>query len=382
MRRCLLIALLLMPAAAGIAQDGELAAREARLETLREAIGELQAEIERDRERAGGLAAELGRLEQRLGEERGALRRLEAAITARQQRIDDLDAAIARRAARSEAQREQLAAGLRATYREGRVAGLRLILNAEDPARLQRLLVYRERIAAARGDRVRAAESAIRALQEQRAERQAALEAQRDDRRERESRLADLAAARAERDALLESIRERIRERDERLATRREEAESLNRLIDDLRERLAATEPAPGEAAAMAAGELAWPHEGPLLARYGSERAAGLEWTGLLIGGDTGAPIQPVAPGQVVFADWLRGLGLLLIIDHGQGYLSLYGRNEALYVEVGDRVTSGDVIATVGRSGGRAETALYFELRADGEPVDPLTWLRARDNQG
>jgi len=381
MNRCLLIACLLLPVATASGQSDELASREARLEALREQIGDLQDELARDRERAGGLEAELGRLERRIGETREGLRDLEAGIRQRRERIRDLEADIARRAEQSEAHRRQLAESLRATYRQGRTPALRLLLNAGEPARMQRLLVYQSRLAGARTEAVQAAESAIRELREQRAEREDALAAQQADRARRERQLEALQDKVDERDALLASTRERIREQDDQLARRRDEAESLNQLIEDLRERLAATGPGAEGTVEISAGGLIWPHQGPLLARYGSQRAADLDWTGLLIGGQAGDPVNPVAAGQVVFADWLRGLGLLLIIDHGNGYLSLYGRNQALYADVGDRVTTRDVIATVGRSGGRAETALYFELRAEGEPVDPMSWLQSRDNQ-
>ena len=222
----------------------------------------------------------------------------------------------------------------------------------------------------------------MRRLSKQRAELQALVDEQQMAREERALALADLQRSLGERDNLLASLQQRIVEKDARLSSSQEEAESLGQLIKDLQARLAAAGPAGGERPELVEGGLAWPVRGPLLARYGSERAAGLRWTGLLIGGEAGEPVRPVAQGQVVFADWLRGLGLLLIIDHGAGYLSLYGRNQALYFDVGDWVAADDVIATVGRSGGRAETALYFELRADGQPVDPLAWLRAQGNQG
>jgi septal ring factor EnvC (AmiA/AmiB activator) len=380
MNRCLLIACLVLPIAAASGQTDELASREARLETLREQIGALQDRLAEDRQRAGGLEAELGRLERRIGETRTTLRDLEAGIQRRRERIRELEADITRRAERTTAHRQQLAESLRATYRQGRTPALRLLLNAGKPARLQRLLVYQSRLAGARTEAVQAAESAIRELRDQRAERADALAAQQADRARRQERLEALQAKLDERDALLASTRERIREQDEQLARRRDEAESLNQLIEDLRERLAAAGPGADATVEIAEGGLVWPHQGPLLARYGSQRAADLDWTGLLIGGAAGDPVNPVAAGQVVFADWLRGLGLLLIIDHGNGYLSLYGRNQALYANVGDRVTTRDVIATVGRSGGRAETALYFELRAAGKPVDPMSWLQSRDD--
>ncbi|MEX0387124.1 murein hydrolase activator EnvC family protein [Spiribacter onubensis] len=382
MRRFLPVLCLALPALAFGATDGELAARQERLETLRAEMEALGEQLAADRERAGGLEAELARLERRIGEEQADLQALDESIAARTRRVEELQAAMEAEAARRERHRDYLAETVRSAYRRGALAPLGLILGDDDPARIQRLLIYQQRLGEARAERVSAAEAAMRRLGEQRAELQTLLVEQQTARETRASRLAELQSSLAERDALLARLRQRIRETDGRLASSREEAESLADLIEDLQARLAATGPAVGEWPSLSEGALAWPVRGPLLARYGSERAAGLRWTGLLIGGDEGEPVTPVAPGQVVFADWLRGLGLLLIIDHGEGYLSLYGRNQALYSDVGDWVEADDVIATVGRSGGRAETALYFELRADGEPVNPLAWLRAEGNQG
>jgi septal ring factor EnvC (AmiA/AmiB activator) len=116
---------------------------------------------------------------------------------------------------------------------------------------------------------------------------------------------------------------------------------------------------------------------GKLLASYGQVRAGGVKWDGMLVSGAQGTPVRAVYHGRVVYADWLSGLGLLTIIDHGDGYLSLYGHNERLYKEVGEKVTAGDTIATVGDSGGRQTPALYFEIRKAGRPVDPRPWFKS-----
>jgi septal ring factor EnvC (AmiA/AmiB activator) len=115
---------------------------------------------------------------------------------------------------------------------------------------------------------------------------------------------------------------------------------------------------------------------GRLLASFGQVRAGGVKWDGMLVSGAQGTPVRAVYHGRVVYADWLSGLGLLTIIDHGDGYLSLYGHNDRLYKEVGEKVTAGDTIATVGDSGGRQTPALYFEIRKAGRPVDPRPWFK------
>ena len=136
-------------------------------------------------------------------------------------------------------------------------------------------------------------------------------------------------------------------------------------------------EPASGGVAfASLKGKLRLPTRGELMNRFGGPRSNGrLSWKGLFIHGATGQEVRAVAAGRVVFADWMRGFGNLMIIDHGQGYLTIYGDNEALLKQVGDAVAAGDVIATVGNSGGNADSGLYFEIRYRGKAFDPMSWV-------
>ena len=378
MRRWLLILLLAcVPVHAD--QADELEQQSQRLEALRAEMAAISERLERERERAGGLEAELARLERRIGEERAALAALDERIRAQAQAVAALGEAVAEAEQQAQQHRAFLAATLRAAYRRGEADTLRLLLGDVDVAERQRLLVYQRYLGEARAERIRAAQSALETLQRRRAALDSVMSRQAADRAARAERLETLQAGLAEREALLRQLQRRIADDDARLAERRREAEGLTELIETLRARLAEQDRSVVDLPPLseARGTLGWPVEGPLLARYGSQRAGDLRWSGMLIGAEAGAPVHPIAAGQVVFADWLRGVGLLLIIDHGNGYMSLYGRNQALYFDVGEAVTPEDVIATVGRSGGRQETGLYFELRANGEPVDPLAWLPA-----
>lgn len=126
-------------------------------------------------------------------------------------------------------------------------------------------------------------------------------------------------------------------------------------------------------------GRLSLPVRGELSNRFGSPRSdGGVVWKGLFIRSPSGEEVKAVASGRVVFADWLRGFGNLMIVDHGSSYMSLYGNNEAIYKQVGDAIRGGDTIATVGNSGGNANSGLYFELRYQGKPFDPLNWVRIK----
>ena len=123
-------------------------------------------------------------------------------------------------------------------------------------------------------------------------------------------------------------------------------------------------------------GRLAWPLAGKIVTAFGAADESGRRSSGLLVAAKTGTAVHAVSHGRVVFADWLRGYGLMIIVDHGDGYLSLYGCNETLLKDVGDWVNAGETIATSGASGGQKTPGLYFELRTKGQPVDPRAWLR------
>ena len=118
------------------------------------------------------------------------------------------------------------------------------------------------------------------------------------------------------------------------------------------------------------------PVAGVITNRFGSRRNTDMLWRGWLINASVGSPVRAIHPGQVIFSDWLRGQGLLVVIDHGEGWLSLYARNHSLLRRVGERVSASDVIARAGNSGGGEQPGLYFEIRQQGQPVDPADWIR------
>jgi septal ring factor EnvC (AmiA/AmiB activator) len=157
-----------------------------------------------------------------------------------------------------------------------------------------------------------------------------------------------------------------------------EDQEELQRLLELIEQAVADLEvPAEYQAFEAFRGQLPWPVAGRASNRFGARRGQGtLRWQGLVIPAEEGSTVNAIHHGRVVFADWFRGSGLLLIIDHGDGFMSLYAHNEALLREVGEWVSAGAAVATVGNSGGRAEPGLYFEIRKDGKPTDPVAWLR------
>ncbi|MBK1726204.1 murein hydrolase activator EnvC family protein, partial [Halorhodospira neutriphila] len=249
---------------------------------------------------------------------------------------------------------------------------------ARRPAAAQRLLVYYDYLHEARGERIAAAAAELRRLAELRRrlrgelERLERLEAELAERRE------GLAERRAERRSRRQALERRIAERGEAAERLEEQVAEQEALLERLRGRLADIPEGIGAGRGLgeARGELPWPVQGPLEARFGDPRGGGLKRKGIIVAAEPGTDVQAVAAGRVVFSDWLRGLGLLVIIDHGDGYLTLYGHNQALYVEVGEWLEAGDLLGSVGSSGARGEPGLYFGVRHGGEPENPLAWLR------
>jgi septal ring factor EnvC (AmiA/AmiB activator) len=183
-----------------------------------------------------------------------------------------------------------------------------------------------------------------------------------------------------------------VRRQRQEIGTLKRDETRLSRLVDSLAKLVARPKSAPrvrNERVPQASegdspflelkGRLNLPVRGELTNRFGSPRAdGGVVWKGLFISARAGEEVRAVADGRVVFADWLRGFGNLLIVDHGAAYMSLYGNNEALYKRVGDAIRGGEPVAAVGASGGNADSGLYFELRHQGRPLDPLDWVTVK----
>jgi septal ring factor EnvC (AmiA/AmiB activator) len=175
-----------------------------------------------------------------------------------------------------------------------------------------------------------------------------------------------------------------IQQKGNELNTLQQDAERLVKLLEQLRKQAAAAvlEPINRKPFRAAKGKMPWPATGRMAVRFGVRKKSGLTWDGVMIAAPEGEEVRAVHHGRVVFADWLRGFGLLLIIDHGGGYMTLYGHNQALLKESGEWVDTNEAVATVGRSGGRASTGVYFEVRRKGRPVNPGIWCRPlRGNQ-
>ncbi|MDP2747370.1 murein hydrolase activator EnvC [Pseudomonas sp.] len=406
------LACLLTPAFAD-----EKADTQKQLEAARSDVAELKKLLEKLQQDKSGVQKDLQKTETEMGE-------LEKQVEELQKSLKDGEVEIQRlnqekkklHDARLEQQR-LIGIQARAAYQSGRQEYLKLLLNQQNPEKFSRTLTYYDYLSEARMEQLATFNETLRQLanveqdiveqQNQLLEDKGALDA----------RAEQLAQARKERQLALAKLNQEYSARDHKLKARQQEQAQLARVLKTIEATLArqareaeqarqqaliaareqqrsstaaASNPGSGPLVsagstyggpfAQARGKLPWPVDGRLVARYGTPRGADArtKWDGVLIGASAGSQVRAVHGGRVVFADWLRGAGLLVILDHGNGYLSLYGHNQSLLRDAGDLVNAGEPIATVGTSGGQDTPALYFAIRQQGRPSDPAQWCRTQ----
>ncbi len=371
--------LLLLIHGAG-AQEQSPAKAEAELKAVRSQIDKVRAELQKDAGRRDKLTREIEETEKTVSSARGELERLRRERAEHAARRAELAARRRAEEASLARDREALAGQIRAAHMIGHEEPLKLLLNQRDPAQAGRVLTYYQYFGRARAAQIAAINGHIEelntldaalAVEEQRL---AALEEQ------QRGEVSKLQSARERRGKALQTLEAESKNRARELERLKDQQGGLEKLVRELRRALERIDKFPTDskdAFARLRGKLAWPVSGKVTASFGQTRVGGLKWDGVLVAGSQGSPVRAVYHGRIVYADWLSGLGLLTIVDHGDGYLSLYGHNERLFKDVGERVKAGDTIATMGDSGGRQSPALYFEIRKGGRPVDPRPWFKS-----
>ncbi|MFC6339178.1 peptidoglycan DD-metalloendopeptidase family protein [Pseudomonas sp. CCM 7891] len=381
---------------------------------LKKLLGKLQEEKSGVQKDLRGTETEMGKLEKQVQELQKELKKSESEL----ERLDAEKKKL--QSARVEQQR-LIAIQARAAYQNGRQEYLKLLLNQQNPERFARTLTYYDYLSKARLEQLKSFNETLRQLanveqeisqqQAQLLEQKSSLDTQR----------SELDKVRKERQQALATLNKDVKARDTKLKARQQDQADLAKVLKTIEETLArqAREaeqarqkaliaqqeaqkkrqsetdaprtPAPGPLVSSAGvsyggpfassrGKLPWPVDGRLLARFGQTRGddTRAKWDGVMISAAAGSQVHAVHGGRVVFADWLRGAGLLVILDHGNGYLSLYGHNQTLLKAAGDVVKAGESISTVGNSGGQGSPALYFAIRQQGRPSDPAKWCRTQ----
>jgi septal ring factor EnvC (AmiA/AmiB activator) len=352
---------------------------EARLEALRSRIQDIQAEIDSETGRRDRETATLREAEREAGDAARTLKETKARLRDSRDRQADIQMQVDAGRRNLDAKRQTLAMQVRAAYAGGQTERLRLLLDQEDPARLGRVLAYYRYLADDRAEEITAVTDQLYELAQAEA-RLAENSARLEELAARQAREAErLEAARQKRARIVAGLDARISDRESEAARLAAEAASLESLIEELRRAVADLPGADRDPFASRKGKLDWPTRGLLVSDFGQPRAGGsLKWNGVVIGSERGRDVRAVYYGRVAYADWLPGMGLLMVIEHGDGYMSLYGHNETLYKRIGDWVEPGEIIAAVGDTGGRARSGLYFEIRRNGQPENPHRWFRNR----
>ena len=386
-----LLATFLIMLLGALVASAEPGRSKAELEQLRESIGELQQQLAAERVREKSVTGELENLERQFGSlvkqrrrEMAELQRVKTGKGELEQQLRELEKQ------RLES-RHDLVKLVRASYMSGQQSGLKLILNQQNPAETTRALSIFRYLSKARNRRIDAGKKLQRELIETRAGL---------DRRHQEleallKRLArnqaQLDAKRTQRARSLAAIRENLRQNQQQVVLYKQRERELERLLTRLRRQSTSrqsqpaprlAEDAPKDALTLSGfrkykGDMGAPVSGRITARFGERKPeSGLKWEGLMFEAAEGEEVVAIYPGQVVFSDWFRGYGQLMVLDHGDGYLSLYGHNRLLRAGIGASVKAGEGIGEAGATGGLSRPGLYFEIRHNGEPRDPLKWCR------
>lgn len=351
------------------------------LQELRTRLKGLEKELNTTRGERDSLRDELRGAEQDIGAQLKILKQLDAQLTSQTTRLAGLHAEKSRQHQQIQAQLKHLEQEARAAYILGQQENLKLLLNQENPASVSRVLAYYhylQRARAARIQEARASLDRLAALTDQIQMRTQELDALKSDALTKQQALI---ATRAQRGRLLAQVNLRVRNQAQEVERLRLDEQRLVRLLKEL-ETVAIRAPQPSFPTQgrfqTHKGKLPLPIQGRVTARFGAPRSGGLRWRGIFVTAPEGRTVASVFRGRVAYADWLRGFGLLIILEHGEGYMTLYGHNQSLYKEAGDWVEAGQTIAGSGSTGGPPEPGLYFEIRHNGDPRDPLEWCRIR----
>lgn len=415
----------------------ERAQTQQQLDATRQDIAELKKALAQVQQEKSGVQKDLRTTETKIGELQKQVEALQQQLKKTQAELQRLDEEKQKLEAARKEQQRLIAIQARAAYQNGRQEYLKLLLNQQNPEKFARTLTYYDYMSKARLAQLRAFNETLArqaAVQKDIDLQQAQLLAQQGN---LDSQRHELEDVRKDRQAALAKLNDQYKASDQKLQSREQDQADLAKVLKTIEETLARQareaeearqkaliaqqeaekrereaaaaardkakpqpdedvaeapkrpRPTPGAAVSSAGqtfggefsaarGKLPWPVDGRLLARFGETRGddARTKWDGVMISASAGSTVRAVHGGRVVFADWLRGAGLLVILDHGNGYLSLYGHNQTLLKGAGDVVKAGEAISTVGTSGGQDTPALYFAIRQQGRPADPEQWCR------
>lgn len=368
-------------AMAGSAAADDASARQQQLDKLKARLTQVQQAQEAALQKRDALQVQLRGSERALAAATREYQDLDRQVDTAEGQLAELQKQKAARQAALDAQKTALSQQMQAAYREGQDSQLRLLLDAQDPQTVGRLLAYYDYVNQARAARITAVRQQLTELDKVDDHIQLQLANLKKLRDNRAASLAELQARGRSRRQLLATLDAGIKNRNVQISRLTKDQQTMQSLVDSLRQAMQDVPPElqQGKRFSALKGHLLWPVGGKLLNYYGQPRAGGhLHWEGDLIAAPSGTAVRAISQGRVVYADWMPHFGLLVIVDHGEGYLSIYAHNQNVTHQVGDYVKAGETIASLGDSGGQDQPALYFELRHGNTTLDPRRWCRGR----
>ncbi|GAA6151722.1 murein hydrolase activator EnvC family protein [Pseudoteredinibacter isoporae] len=352
---------------------------EDKLKQLRDTIAELKQEINSVKSNRNALQNKLQTSEEDIAELLKKIDRLKGDLASQKKQLSRLNKERAQLQQKKLSQQKHIGEEINGAYRLGQRGNLRLLLNQQEPDKFSRQLRYYHYILEARQEKLAEFRDTITKLDEIEPAILAKTEAIGEQQSRLQSQHKELSSRQSERRRTLAALNKTLASKDAQLQSKAADQKRLQKLLDEVSQTLANIKlPGSGVAFKKRKGKLKWPSSGRIRHRFGSPRADGkLKWQGVFIRANDGRPVRAVHHGRVVFSDYLKGHGMLIIVDHGEGYMSLYAHNQTLLKDTGDWVNSNDVIAKVGNTGGLEEPGVYFEIRYKGNPTNPARWCRA-----
>lgn len=373
---CLCIIIALLAATSAMADDDE---REQALQTVRDKIERLRSDIQKTQTLHDSVRTELANIEKDINQLHRVLKQLDRNLSKQKQKLNALYVKRSQLRKDVSTQQDLLERQITAAYMIGRQEYIKLILNQEDPAVVGRTIAYYDYFNRARVERIDTSRQSLVALVETEKQIKAETVALKDIQDQQLAKKENLEQASQQRALVVAKLQQELKGKEADLSQLLADEKRLTDLVAKLDEAIPdiLTDSAKHTPFAKLKGQLKWPTNGKVQALFGQRRQSSqAKWSGVLIEAAEGHDVRAVSHGRVAYADWLRGYGLLLIIDHGNGYMSLYGHNQTIYKETGEWIEAGETIASVGKSGGQEQAGLYFEIRHNGKPTNPVDWCR------
>ena len=375
---CIVVLAIMPIGSCAVAQEGGANSQKEKLAELQAELRARQQVLENSRASAQELESvlkaselEIAKVAKALSTTRQALKNVEQEQAKLEAEQEGLKTAIRK-------QQSLLSSQLKSAFMAGHYDYAKMLFYQDDARTFERVITYYQYVAKARQKEIESFRSNVARLEEVNAElseKALSLAALKD---EQEGQRAVLLTRQDDRKATLKKINKTIASENQRIASLQADEKALKDAIEAARiaaERAAREAEVSMDGLAKLKGKLAAPVKGRIRNLFGSRRQGQVSWKGIVIDGAEGDPVASIAPGKVLYADWLRGFGLVAIVDHGEGYMSVYGHNQALLKQAGDDVRQGERIALVGRSGGQEYPNLYFEIRHKGKALNPSAWL-------